>query len=278
MDFNRYRLALEEGTKGASGVALACATAGIISGVATLTGLGMKIAMLVSSVTGDPALLAVPFIGPALPLFVALLLTMIACLILGMGLPTTATYIVLVTMAVPALVQMHLPYEGMLVGAAFLLPIHMFVFYYGVLADVTPPVALAAYAAAGIAKSDQFRTGIEAFKISLNKLMVPFAFVYSPSILLLGIAWGDPMSIGNAAFNIGTMFIGILALHASVTGYWMTHMKMWERLVMFGAALILIFPNFWLGILGIAVMIGSYVLQKNRIKSGTEYTLKNVAV
>ena len=112
MDLNRFRLALEEGTKGASGVALACATAGIISGIATLTGLGMKIAMLVSSITGDPLLLAVPFIGPALPLFVALLLTMIACLILGMGLPTTATYIVLVTMAVPALVQMHLPYEG----------------------------------------------------------------------------------------------------------------------------------------------------------------------
>ncbi len=143
---------------------------------------------------------------------------MIACLILGMGLPTTATYIVLVTMAVPALAQMHLPYEGMLVGAIALLPIHMFVLYYGVLADVTPPVALAAYAASGIAKSNQFWTGVEAFKISLNKLMVPFAFVYSPSILLLGINWASPMSLGGAAFDISTMFIGILALHASVIG------------------------------------------------------------
>ena len=89
----------------------------------------------------------------------------------------------------------------------------MFVLYYGVLADVTPPVALAAYAASGIAKSNQFWTGIEAFKISLNKLMVPFAFVYSPSILLLGIAWGNPWSVGGAAFDIATMFLGILCLH-----------------------------------------------------------------
>jgi TRAP transporter 4TM/12TM fusion protein len=270
MDLNRYRLALEEGTKGASGVALACATAGIISGIATLTGLGMKIAMLVSSVTGDPLLLSVPFIGSALPLFVALLLTMIACLILGMGLPTTATYIVLVTMAVPALVQMHLPYEGVLFGAAFLLPIHMFVFYYGVLADVTPPVALAAYAAAGIAKSNQFWTGIEAFKISLNKLMVPFAFVYSPSILLLGISWGNPWSVGGAAFDIATMFLGILCLHASVTGYWMTHTTRLEQIALFLAAFGLIFPNVPGAIYGIAALAVIYVLQQRRIKAGTE--------
>jgi TRAP-type uncharacterized transport system fused permease subunit len=100
----------------------------------------------------------------------------------GHGLPATATYIINSTWC--ALAQMHLPYEGVLVGAVALLPIHMFVLYYGVLADVTPPVALAAYAASGIAKSNQFWTGVEAFKISLNKLMVPFAFVYSPSILL----------------------------------------------------------------------------------------------
>jgi TRAP transporter 4TM/12TM fusion protein len=268
MDFNRYRLALEEGTKGASGVALACATAGIISGIATMTGLGMKIAMMVSTVAGNELLLSIPWVGPALPIFVAMLLTMIACLILGMGLPTTATYIVLVTMAVPALTApgMHVPYEGVLAGAAFLLPLHMFVFYYGVLADVTPPVALAAYAAAGIAKSNQFWTGIEAFKISLNKLMVPFAFVYSPSILMLGINWSSPMSLGGAAFDISTMFIGILALHASVMGYWMTHMGKLERAIMFAAALGLIFPNLPGAVFGIAVMIASYVLQKRKIR------------
>ena len=110
MDLGKFRQALEEGTKGSSGVALACATAGIISGVATLTGLGLKIAMMVLD-------MIVLRYRPR-PVFVALFITMIACLILGMGLPTTATYIVLVTMAVPALAQMHLPYEGILVGAA----------------------------------------------------------------------------------------------------------------------------------------------------------------
>jgi TRAP transporter 4TM/12TM fusion protein len=270
MNLNSFRLALEEGTKGASGVALACGTAGIISGVAVLTGLGTKIALLISSVTGNPLLLSVPFIGDGLPLFVALLLTMIACLILGMGLPTTATYIVLVTIAVPALTEMQLPYEGVLIGAVALLPIHMFVLYYGVLADVTPPVALAAYAASGIAKSNQFWTGIEAFKISLNKLMVPFAFIYSPSILLLGISWGNPWSVGGAAFDIATMFLGILCLHASVTGYWMTHTTRLEQIALFLAALGLIFPNVPGAIYGIAALIVIYFLQQRRIKTGTE--------
>ena len=146
----------------------------------------------------------------------------------------------------------------------------MFVLYYGVLADVTPPVALAAYAASGIAKSNQFWTGVEAFKISLNKLMVPFAFVYSPSILLLGINWGNPMSVGGATFDIGTMFIGILALHASVTGYWLTHMSRIERITMFIAALGLIFPNVPGAIFGIAALIVVYFLQQRRHRiSGT---------
>jgi TRAP-type uncharacterized transport system fused permease subunit len=149
------------------------------------------------------------------------------------------------------------------------------VLYYGVLADVTPPVALAAYAASGIAKSNQFRTGIEAFKISLNKLMVPFAFIYSPSILLLGINWYSPMSLGGAAFDISTMFIGILALHASVTGYWLTHMKMYERLIMFAAALGLIFPNVPGAVFGITVMILSYIAQKKRIETKIEVPAKD---
>ncbi|OPY29182.1 MAG: DctM-like transporter [Methanocella sp. PtaU1.Bin125] len=255
MDVGKYKLALEEGTKGSSGVALACATAGIISGIATLTGLGLKIAMLVSTISGGNV-------------FIALLLTMLACLVLGMGLPTTATYIVLVTMAVPALAQMQLPYEGLLVGAVALLPVHMFVLYYGVLADVTPPVALAAYAASGIAKSNQFWTGIEAFKISLNKLMVPFAFVFSPSILLLGINWVDPVSVGWAVFDVGTMFLGILALHASVTRYWLTHMTRVEQVALFIAALCLIFPNVPGAIYGISALIVVYFLQKRRISAG----------
>ncbi|WP_158308838.1 TRAP transporter permease [Methanocella arvoryzae] len=253
MDAGKFRLALEEGTKGSSGVALACATAGIISGVATLTGLGLKIAMLVSVISGGS-------------LFIALIVTMIACIVLGMGLPTTATYIVLVTMAAPALAAMHLP-SGALIPV---LAIHMFVLYYGVLADVTPPVALAAYAASGIAKSNQFKTGIEAFKISMNKAMVPFAFVYSPAILLLGIDWASPLSVGSAAFDIATMFMGILCLQIALTGFWMANLSKIERAAMIIAALALIFPNVPGAIYGVAALITLYVLQKSRILAGPD--------
>lgn len=253
MDVGKFRLALEEGTKGSSGVALACGTAGIISGVATLTGLGLKIAMLVSVISGGS-------------LFIALILTMLACLVLGMGLPTTATYIVLVTMAAPALASMHLP-TGALIPV---MAIHLFVLYYGVLADVTPPVALAAYAASGIAKSNQFKTGLEAFKISMNKMMVPFAFVYSPAILLLGINWSSPLSVGGAIFDISTMFLGILCLQIALTGFWLAHMSKIERIALFIAALALIFPNVPGAVYGIAALITLYVLQKSRILAGPE--------
>jgi TRAP-type uncharacterized transport system fused permease subunit len=97
---------------------------------------------------------------------------------------------------------------------------------------------------------------------------VPFAFVYSPSILLLGITWTNPMSVGGAIFDISTMFIGILALHASVTGYWLTHMGRFERVIMFAAALGLIFPNVPGAVFGIAVMVVSYFYQKRKITAG----------
>jgi TRAP transporter 4TM/12TM fusion protein len=253
MGVSHFKGALEEGTKSAVGVALACACAGIIAGVATLTGLGLKIAVLVGTLSGGS-------------LFIALLLTMIACLILGMGLPTTATYIVLVTMAAPALLSLDLPSGGTIP----LLAVHMFVLYYGVVADVTPPVALAAYAGSGIANSNQFKTGIEAFKMSLNKFMVPFAFVYSPAILFLGIDWGSPVSIGWAAFDIVTIFIGIICLHASLTKYLLTHCTTLEQVFLFAGALGLIIPNFWGAVFGCIVLAVVVVLHKARIAVGPE--------
>lgn len=252
MGIQAYRSALEEGTKGAVGVALACGCAGIISGVATLTGLGLKIATLVGVLSGGS-------------LFLALIIAMIACLILGMGLPTTATYIVLVTMAAPAILQLHLP-SGALIP---IMAVHLFVLYYGVIADITPPVALAAYAASGIAQSNTFRTGVEAFKISLNKMMVPFAFVYSPAILLLGIDWGSMTSVGGAAFDIGTIFIGIICLQASLSGYLLTNCMKIERLFLFAAALGLIFPNLWGAVFGVAVLLIVFVLHKSRLSGNS---------
>lgn len=255
MGVKEFKLALEEGTKSAVGVALSCACAGIISGVATLTGLGLKIATLVGVLSGGS-------------LFIALLLTMIACLILGMGLPTTATYIVLVTMAAPAILSLQLP-SGVIIPV---LAVHLFVLYYGCLADITPPVALAAYATSGIAKSNQFWTGIEAFKISLNKLFVPYAFIYSPAILLLGIEWNNYVSVGVALFDIGTIFLGILCLQSALSGYLLTHNTTIERIFLFAAALSLIFPNLWGAIFGVIVLILVFVFNKARITIGPDGT------
>ncbi len=271
MGIKQLRAALEEGTKGSVGVALACACAGIISGVATLTGLGATIASAVGSLSMGLGGYFVWLFGslPVASLFVALVVTMIACLILGMGLPTTATYVVLVVLAVPAIVKFNLPSGAMIP----LMAVHMFVLYYGVIADITPPVALAAYAASGIAKSNQFWTGVEAFKISLNKLLVPFAFVFSPAILLLGINFNDPMSIASAAFDIVTIFIGIICLQISLSGYFITNCTRVERLFMFAAALALIYPNFWGAVFGVACLGIVYFLNVSRIKSGTTVEL-----
>lgn len=165
------------GAKYAIGVGAAAATVGIIVGVVTLTGVGFKISWIVTSLADQWAhgvlglLPILPFDLKAATLFFTLLLTAIVCILLGCGVPTTATYIIMVTVAAPAL--------GML-GVAPLVA-HFFVFYYGVLADITPPVAIAAYAGASMAGADPFRTGNTAFRLALGKVLVPFVFVFSPS-------------------------------------------------------------------------------------------------
>lgn len=201
-------------------------------------------------------------------LFIALVLTMIVCLILGTGLPTTATYIVLVIMAAPAISAMTLP-DGSMIP---LMAVHMFVLYYGVVADITPPIALAAYGASAIAGSDQFWTGMESFAISLNKLLVPFAFVYSPSILLLGINWSDFWSVSAALFDISTIFIGIICLQAALSGWLLTRAGTVERIFLATAGLSLIFPNIPGDIFGIGVLLIVTVLHKSRIVAGPDKT------
>ena len=156
-----------------------------------------------------------------------ILYTMIACTILGSGLPTTATYIILSMIAAPALRDFQIP----------LLVSHMFVLYYGVLADVTPPVALAAYAGAGLAGSNPFRTGFTAFKLALAKAVVPFAFVYSPMLLLQGFQWG----IGLIA--IFSSALGVIALGAGAVGYLNGKLAVWERILMILSTMLLMVPG-----------------------------------
>lgn len=213
--------ALSAGAKNTLAVGAAAACVGIIVGVVTLTGVGFRLGYVVVQTATDIGT-TISTIWPfsyftvgQWALFVSLVLIAFACIIMGAGIPTTATYIILVAVAAPALAQLGVE------------PIvsHFFVFYYGVLADITPPVALAAYAAAGIAGSNPFQTGNTAFRLGIAKALVPFVFVYSPALLLVadGFTW--------AAFTItliGAM-MGIASMGAAFAGYIITPLKKSER-------------------------------------------------
>jgi TRAP transporter 4TM/12TM fusion protein len=239
--------ALETGAKYALAVGAAAATVGIVIGVVTLTGVGFKISFIITgwaqAIAGGigsvlPAFLYDP---KALTLFAALVMTGAVCILMGCGIPTTANYIIMVTVAAPTLVQL---------GVEPLVA-HFFVFYYGVLADITPPVALAAYAAAGMAGSDPFKTGNTAFRLGLAKVLVPFAFVFSPSLLLVakGFNWPD--------FTITFVgcVLGIVVLAAALSRFFLVEMKRWEQLLCLVAALLLIAPGLWVTLAGVALVI-----------------------
>ena len=239
--------AFETGAKYALAVGAAAATVGIVIGVVTLTGVGFKISFII---TGWAQIIAAfmmdwlpAFMADAksLTLLAALFMTGIVCILMGCGIPTTANYIIMVTVAAPTLVQL---------GVEPLVA-HFFVFYYGVLADITPPVALAAYASAGMAGSDPFKTGNMAFRLGLAKALVPFVFVFSPSLLLVakGFTWAD-----FAVTFIGCVF-GIVALAAALSGYLMAEMKRWERVLCTVGALCLIAPGLKISLLGLLLML-----------------------
>jgi TRAP transporter 4TM/12TM fusion protein len=218
--------ALEAGARGALGVAIACATAGIIVGVVTLTGLGLKMANGLIDLAGGN-------------LFFTLFFSMITSLILGMGAPTTANYVITSTMASPALVQLGVP----------LLAAHMFVFYFGIIADLTPPVALAAYAGASIARANPFKTGVISTKLAIGAFIVPYIFVYNPAMLLIGTT--PYLLIQNLVTACG----GMVGIGAAMIGYCLTTMKWWERVWFAVAGLMLIDPGTLTDIIGV-VMLG----------------------
>ncbi|NLJ34517.1 MAG: TRAP transporter permease [Firmicutes bacterium] len=233
--------ALADGAKGAVSVAMACATAGIVVGVVTLTGLGLKVATLIITLAGGNLLLTLFF-------------TMVASIILGMGLPTTAKYIVLATMAAPALTQLGVP----------LMAAHLFILYFGVIADVTPPVALAAYAGAGIAGANAMQTGFTALKLALAGFLIPFVFALSPDLLLIETTALD------ATFAFVSASIGIVALAAAVENYLLTYCKFFERILLLAAALALINPGLYTDAFGVVVLGGTLILQHLRRKKEEE--------
>ena len=229
--------ALEAGARSALGVAIACATAGVIVGVVTLTGLGLKMANGLIDLAGGNLLLTMFF-------------TMITSLILGMGVPTTANYVITATMCAPALVLLGIP----------LLAAHLFVFYFGIIADITPPVALAAYAGAGIARANPFWTGVTASKLAIGAFIVPYVFVLNPAMVLIGTT---PYLLG---MNLVTACGGMFGIGAAMIGFCVAPMNWLERIWFSAAGLMLIDPGLATDIIGIAMLAVGLVIQYRRKK------------
>ncbi|MDN5335894.1 MAG: hypothetical protein PWR02_920 [Synergistales bacterium] len=226
-----------DGGTSAVEVAAACACSGIIIGVVGITGLGLAFTSFIIGLSHGI-------------LFLALILTMIASIILGMGLPTTAKYIILSTLAAPAIHRMGVP----------MLAAHLFILYYGVIADITPPVALAAYAGAGIARANAMRTGFTALGLALAGFIVPFMFAYNQALLFQASLW-------RVLLASGTGILGVIALAACVQNYYFARLNLVER-VLFGiTAFALIKPGLWTDIFGLAVLGGVMYLQRRKVKT-----------
>ncbi len=238
LNFKKLCEAFEDGAKMALGVAAACACAGMVVGVVTLTGIGLKIASgIVALGRGN--------------LMLTLFFTMIASILLGMGLPTTAKYIILSIMAAPALVDL-----GVQPLAA-----HLFILYFGVIADLTPPVAVAAYAGAGISGGNSMKTGFIAVRLAVAGFMIPFLFALDPGLLFIN------STIGHTLLLIVTALAGVLALGAAAGGYLFDHTKIYERVILMISALALLTPGLLTDSVGIVLLVGVIILQKLRVSS-----------
>jgi len=205
--------ALVDGARNAVAVALACGCAGIVIGVIALTGLGIEFTSFVLSLSQNSLVLA-------------LILTMMAGIVLGMGMPTTPAYIMQVALLVPAIVKLGVPVEAA----------HMFAFYFAILSAITPPVALAVYAANGLSGAGLWASGVAAVKLGLTGYIIPFMFVFGPSLLMIG-EWP------TIALTTFTALCGVILLAAGLHGYLIAHASMWQRLAMVAAAFCLIKPG-----------------------------------
>ena len=228
---------LENGARNVLGVLVACASAGIIIGVVTKTGVGLKLASGLLDLSG----------GLLLP---TMFFTMITAIILGMGVPTTANYVITSTIAAPALVQMGVP----------ILAAHMFVFYFGIIADITPPVALAAYAGAGISGGDPLKTGVNASKLAIAAFIIPYMFVLSPVLLMVS---GTVIDLLLATI---TALLGMVALSSGLIGFLADKCLLPERLLLAVGGLLLIKPGWITDVIGVVIFAVILALQLKRRK------------
>jgi len=224
---------LVDSAQNAMPVALACATVGIVVGVVSMSGLGLKLASGIVGIAGGH-------------LFPTLVLTMLAALVLGTGLPTSATYIITSIMAAPALVQLGVPK----------LVAHMFVFYFGILADLTPPTAISTYATSSIAGADVWRTQWLAMGLALSGFIIPFSFAYDPALLMLN------ATVIQIVWRTIAATLGILMLGAGIIGYLRAPVRWWERVLLLGGALLLIFPGAFSDAVGIACFVATLISQR----------------
>lgn len=225
--------ALDLGARASLETAIACGAAGLIIGIIGFTGVGLQFSSLIIKMSGGV-------------LIFALILTMIASIILGMGLPTVAAYIVQVPLTIPALIEL-----GVAPIAA-----HMFVFYFAALSAITPPVALAAFAAAGIAGSEPMKTGMTAVRLGIAAFIVPYIFVYGEALLLVGNAL-------DIIIAIVTAIIGIVGIAIAAEGWMLRHTFWYERLIVIVGSLLMIAPGFLADFMGVLILVGVYILQRN---------------
>lgn len=244
---------LESGARGAIGVLAATACAGIIIGVVTKTGLGLKLgSVLVSLANGN--------------LILTLFFTMITSIILGMGVPTTANYIITSTIAAPAIIMLlrmkfpELPIDSI----SIVLPAHMFAFYFGIIADVTPPVALAAFAGAGIAKANPMKTGLAASKLAIAAFLVPYIFVMNPMMLMIDVTFWSGLLM------VATSMLGIIGVSSGIMGYLLCRSLWWERVLMAAGGVMMIYPGAVTDLIGIGIIAVGVVSQVIRKRAGSK--------
>lgn len=225
INYTKFVDALETAAKNVLTVGIACAVAGIVACVITTTGIGNQLITLIVGASGGHKI-------------VALFLTMLTCIVLGMGVPTTANYVIMATTCAPILIEMGIP------GLAA----HMFVFYFGIVADITPPVALAAYAGAAIAKADPMKTGVNATKLAIAAFIVPYIFALNPAMLFIDTNAWEVIQI------VATSVIGMFGVSMGLEGYCLKHLNPVFRIVSVIAGLLLIYPGTVTDIIGIVII------------------------
>ena len=222
-------------------VAAACGVAGIVAGIIGVTGLAYMLFNGIVTLAGNK-------------IIIALFLTMLCCIVLGMGVPTTANYCIMAATCAPILVQMGVP----------MIAAHFFVFYFGIVADLTPPVALAAYAGAAIAGANPMKTAVTSTKLAIGAFIIPYVFALNPAMLFINTnAW-------QVILICITSLVGMFAVSASLEGYFLHHMKWFERIISVAGGLLLIYPGvvtdaIGLGLVSVVVVIQLLTKKKNAV-------------